>query len=141
MAHLEKLGPEGWTEYQVLPLRQLIVEKVSPSELVPMARTILTELKEYSEDMAYQYDTDLYYDWKSRIDAAVSNYERGADNAEDSLRAVISVANEHVADYEMKWAEGSVMVRSLLTVVSVGAGAALFWGYFHSCILKNRLAF
>ena len=98
--------------------------KASPSELVPMARTILTELKEYSEDMAYQYDTDLYYDWKSRIDAAVSNYERGADNAENSLRAVISVANEHVADYEMKWAEGSVMVRSLLTAVSVGAGAA-----------------
>jgi hypothetical protein len=29
MAHLEKLGPEGWTEYQVLPLRQLIVESLA----------------------------------------------------------------------------------------------------------------
>jgi hypothetical protein len=74
--HLEKLGPEGWTEYQVLPLRQLIVQKTAPEALAPMAETILSVLKDYADDTSYQYDTDLYYEWKSKIDLAVANYER-----------------------------------------------------------------
>jgi hypothetical protein len=131
ISHLKKIGPEGWTEYQVLPLRQLIIEKAPPEELIPMARTILTDLKEYSEDTSYSYDTDLYYDWKSKIDLAIADYERNrslGSDAEKALRAVISGATEHVTDYEMKWVEGSNLVRSLLTVVSVGSIVLLYCG-------------
>jgi hypothetical protein len=131
VSHLVRIGPEGWTEYQVLPLRQIITEKADGAELVTMAHTIITELREYAEGTAYRYDTDLYYDWKSRLDSATSDYTRSANEdatAESELRAVISGATEHVADYEMKWAEGSVMVRSLLTIAAVGSISALYYG-------------
>ena len=131
VTHLKKLGPEGWTEYEVLPLRQLLVEKSPSAYLVQMAHTILLELKEYAEDAKYEYDTELYRKWETTIDLAITDYERDAPptpDAELHLRAVIRTAYEHLIDYEMKWAEGSAMVRGLLTVVAVGGVAALYSG-------------
>jgi hypothetical protein len=45
-----------------------------------------------------------------------------------ALRAVITMVNEHLVDYEMKWAEGSAMIRSLLIVVAVGSICLLYCG-------------
>jgi len=93
-----------------------------------MAQTILSVLKDYAEDTSYQYDTDLYHDWKSKIELAIADYERNGEGATESLRSIIITANEHVIDYEWNWAEGSVVMRSLLTVVAVGGGAELYLG-------------
>jgi hypothetical protein len=68
VSYFERLGPEGWTEYEVLPLRQLIIQKATAADLVPMAQTILDVLKDYLQDTSYRYDEELYNSWKNKID-------------------------------------------------------------------------
>jgi hypothetical protein len=130
VSYYEKLGPEGWTVYQVLPLRQLVIQKADAADIIPMARTILDVLKDYSADTAYDYDEDLYKDWKTRIDDAITAYQAdgAGDKEEHELRSVISEATDHVTYYDMIVAEGSVMIRSLLTVVAVGSIVMLYYG-------------
>ncbi len=128
--HLKSIGHNNWTDYMVLPLRQLIVEKADPSRLVPMARTILSDLQEYADDPKFLYDEQLYKVWKTQIDEAIKKYAEDTQSAEAerTLRAIISTTYEHLTDYEMKWAQGSVMVSSLFRTVAVGTVVMIFCG-------------
>ena len=84
---LLKVGPEGWTEYQVLPLRQLLVNKADDYRFPAMVQTYLSTLEDYAEDAAYKYDKDLYYEWKQRIEAAI-RYFVEADGDQEQTRTV-----------------------------------------------------
>ena len=128
--HLKLIGHNNWTDYMILPLRQLIVEKAAPSRLVPMARTILSELQEYADDPKYRYDQELYKVWETQINEAIKKYveDTKSAEAEQSLRALITATHEHLVDYGMKWAQGTVMVSSLRTTVAVGTVVTIFCG-------------
>lgn len=138
---LRGVGSDGWIDYEILPLRQLIVENANPSRLVPMAKTILSELEEYADDPKYRYDQELYERWKKQIQAAIEGYERDLENINgvQSLRSVICAAYEHLVDYEMKWAQGSVMVASLFISVAVGTIVTAFCGLLPFIYFQREL--
>jgi hypothetical protein len=95
-----------------------------------MARTILSDLSEYADDPKYRYDHDLYVRWESQVNKAIDEYEKNPSvtETEQSLRSIINAAYEHLIDYEMKWAQGSVMVSSLFITVAVGTVVTVFCG-------------
>ena len=125
----EKLGPEGWTEFQVLTLDQLVIDFLALEDLKAHARSSLVELKEYADGAAFSYDVRLYYDWEEKIKSNIESLDRLNENGENSkekkddeaeaLRANLRSLREHVADYEAKWAEGSTIVSAIRICGSV----------------------
>ncbi len=116
------VGPEGWTEFQVLTLDRMLIDFLSLEDLKARARTSLNELKEYAYGEAFSYDVRLYYDWedtiKSNIDSldALDKDDESAktkDDKAEALRANLRSLREHVADYQAKWAEGSTIVSGI----------------------------
>ena len=55
---LRKLGQDGWTEYQVLSLNQMLVDFLKLDDLKSRTQMNLYNLKEYSEDSAYLLDKE-----------------------------------------------------------------------------------
>ena len=125
----EKLGPEGWTEFQVLTLNQLLIDFLPLEDLKARARTSLDELKEYAEGDAFSYDVRLYYDWEEKIKSDIEGLDRLDENGKiskgekddraEALRANLRSLREHVADYQVNWAEGSTIVSAIRICGSV----------------------
>ena len=119
----EKLGPEGWTEFQVLTLDQLLIDFLPLEDLKARARTSLDELKEYAEGDAFSYDVRLYYDWEEKIKSDIESLDRLDENGKiskgekddraEALRANLRSLREHVADYQANWAEGTTIVSAI----------------------------
>lgn len=123
VSRLEDLGPEGWTEYQILTLNRLLLDFLPLEDLKARARSSLDELKEYAEGDAFSYNVSLYYSWEDKILSNIDELERAQEKKEDkkekdddkaeTLRANLKAIREHVADYEYNWAEGSTIVSSI----------------------------
>jgi len=111
------LGPAAWTEYQVLTLKQILVDVLPTSDLLARARSVLEELREYAEGPAFSYNSDLFYRWQTEIHTNMAELKEGnaeeKERAESNLRANIKSVYEHVADYKSNWSEGSTIVSSI----------------------------
>ena len=127
VSRLESLGPEGWTEFQILTLNRLLIDFLPIEDLKARALSSLDELKEYADGDAFSYDVSLYYSWEEKITSNIDELERDDEKKEDeknnkveALRANLRSIREHVADYEYNWAEGSTIVSSIRICGSVG---------------------
>lgn len=132
---LKQLGPKGWTEYQVLPLNQLLVEFLKVDDLKARAQSELAVLQDYAEDTAYRYDYDLYSRWKYRIENASEKIDETEaqpdlkrDKACEQLRAELKDLLEHITDYRANWAEGSAVVRGLMICGAVAVPIFIVMG-------------
>ena len=132
---LKNLGPEGWTEYQVLCLDQMLVDFFKVDDLQAQAQIVLAELGDYAEDSAYRYDKESFQTWKSKIDEAISKINKNEkatpserDDAAEELRANQRALLEHLASYEKNWAEGSTLVRGLMIWVAAAIPILLVMG-------------
>ena len=121
---LKGLGYEGWTEYQVLSLSQMLIDFLKIDELIARAHSTLNDLEEYAEDTTNRYDIRLYYRWRARVEESIEKIEESdrsenekepekRDQAAEPLRAQLKTLLEHVANYQSNWAEGSEYVRSV----------------------------
>ena len=116
---LRDLGPGAWTDYQILPLNQLLIDFLPIEDLKARARSSLLDLEDYAIGEAFSYDAKLYNEWAKRIDEdikAIDNWKenRGTqDSVADNLRADLRSLFEHVADYESNWARGKTIVNSI----------------------------
>jgi hypothetical protein len=154
---LERKGPHAWTEYQVVPLFQMLVDFLPPEDVIARTRTLLAELEDYASDSAFRYESRNFERLKDAVDSAtlkIDNAEQevrrknkqesdemtAADRATlfDSaqvLRAELSDMYDHLAGYQLEWAHGSALIRGLLVcgavavVVFLGLGT-MPWYYF-----------
>lgn len=124
---LNEIGPDGWTEYQVLSINQLLVDFLKEGELKARAMSSLEDLQEYSEDSAHRYEEEHYDQWDTRIRQAIeiiSGDDKDTiidkDGRAEELRGELRTLLEHVADYDQYWACGSELIRNLMTC---GVGA------------------
>ena len=114
----EDVGPEGWTEFQILTLDQLLIDFLPLEDLKARARSSLDDLKEYAHGDTFSYDARLYYRWEEEIKSNIDNLEK-KDEAEDegekaeALRANLRSLLYHVADYQANWAKGSTIVSGI----------------------------
>ena len=117
---LQEIGTENWTEYAVLSLYQMLVDFLKPLDLIATTNSVMDELEEYAADSKYRYDREYYAKWKERVDTAVKEIDGATDNESDDksekLRAVLKTLYEHLADFKLKWTEGSALIRDLLFV-------------------------
>ena len=127
VSRLENLGPDGWTEFQILTLNRLLIDFLPIEDLKARARSSLDELKEYAEGDAFSYDVSLYYSWEEKITSNINELERDNEEKEEekknkveALRANLRSLREHVADYEYNWAEGSTIVSGIRICGSAG---------------------
>ena len=129
---LEALGPERWTEYELLSLYQMLVDFLKPSDLRSTTDSVMDVVEEYAGDSRFRYDRDYYAKWKKRVDDAVDAIGDAqgvdADNKCERLRAVLKTLYDHVADFNLKWAEGSALIRDLLFVNAAAIPAFLLLG-------------
>ena len=115
----DKVGPDGWTEFQVLTLDRLRIDFLAIEDLKALALSSLSDLKEYAEGDAFSYDVSLYYDWDEKIKSAISaideleKSEFTKDQKAETLRANLRSLLYHVADYESNWARGSTIVSGI----------------------------
>jgi hypothetical protein len=132
---LKELGSNGWTEYQVLPLNQMLIDFLNVHELQARTQSSLADLEDFASDSSYRYDQREYDRWEGRIKDATKEIEQAKDAGEKEkkdageiekdadmaacrLRAELQSLLEYVADYQENWASGSVMIRAL-TVLGV----------------------
>ena len=129
---LEALGPQGWTEYQLVSLYQMLVDFLNPSDLRSTTDSVMDVLEEYAGDSRFRYDRDYYAKWKKRVDDALEAIGDAqgveADDKCERLRAVLKTLYDHVADFHAKWAEGSALTRDLLLVNAVAIPVFLLLG-------------
>ena len=116
---LNEVGPQGWTEFQILTLDRLRIDFLGIEDLKALALSSLADLKEYAEGDAFSYDVSLYYDWEEKINSAIStidevyNTETMKDQKAEVLRANLRSLLYHVADYEYNWARGTTIVSGI----------------------------
>ena len=115
---LEDLGPEGWTEFQVLTLDRLLIDFLLIEDLKALAQSSLEDLEVYAHGDAFSYDARLYYRWEEKITSAIDDLEKndGEDgvNRVEVLRANLRSLLYHVADYHANWAKGSTIVTGII---------------------------
>ena len=114
------VGPEGWTEFQVLTLDRLKIDFLAIEDLKALAKSSLADLKEYAEGDAFSYNVSLYYSWEEQINSAIDELEKSEEKSEvekddqaEGLRASLRSLLYHVADYEANWAKGSTIVSGI----------------------------
>lgn len=131
---LKSIEPHGWTEYQLLFLKRLLVDFKKPDDLITYARSSLDELSEYAYDDAYRYDVERFGKWDARVEDAIFKLQTKLeseeckkeiiDEAAERLRAVQRTLLEHITEYEAYWAEGTSLIKNLIFVC---IGAALIF--------------
>ncbi|MDE0106104.1 MAG: hypothetical protein OXN89_27305 [Bryobacterales bacterium] len=89
---LNSLGPDTWTEYQILTLKQLLIDVLPTPELIARSDSVLEELREFAEGPAFSYDTEVYHRWKTKIDGKVLEIEK---ILKDRRRRLSSEAESH----------------------------------------------
>ncbi len=122
----EGVGPEGWTEFQVLTLDRMLIDFLPLEDLKARARSSLDELREYAYGEAFSYNDNFYRDWEDKINTNINVLEeldkelgeddertQKIDDKADALRANLRAVREHVAEYRAKWAEGSSIVSGI----------------------------
>lgn len=115
-----EVGPEGWTEFQVLTLDRMLIDFLPLEDLKALARSSLEDLKEYAYGEAFSYDASLYYRWEEKITSAIDDLEKSEgkdesnkDEQSKELRANLRSLLYHVADYHANWAKGSTIVSGI----------------------------
>ena len=123
---LQRIGPENWTEYEVLSLYQMLVDFLKPLDLIATTDSVMDELNEYAVDTKYRYDQEYYANWKERVDEATNEIKKigdvtgiEVDDKSERLRAVLKTLYEHRCDFNLKWTKGSALIRDLLFVNAV----------------------
>ena len=118
----QDVGPEGWTEFQVLPLDRLRIDFLAIEDLKALATSSLEDLKEYADGEAFSYSVSLYYSWEEKIRTSISTIddldeeetsEADRDEKAEALRANLRSLLYHVADYDFSWARGSTIVSGI----------------------------
>ena len=141
----DDVGPEGWTEFQVLTLDQLLIDFLPLEDLKARARSSLDELKEYADGDAFSYDVRLYYSWEEKIKSNIDDLERdekkkdvAKDEQAEALRANLRSLREHVANYQLNWAGGSIIVSGIRICGSVAVVVFIFMGILPLlCSIQN----
>ena len=127
---IEDVGPEGWTEFQVLTLDCMLIDFLPLEDLKTRARSSLDELREYAYGEAFSYNDNFYREWEDKINNNINELEeldkkldddenendekaKKIDGKAESLRANLRAVREHVAEYRAKWAEGSSIVSGI----------------------------
>lgn len=131
--NLEALGPEGWTEFQILSLDQMLVEFLKLDDLKAISDSSLGDLEDYAGDSTHPYDIKLFSRWEGRINTARDKIDKASDilkkdAAAESLRAELRSLLEHVAYYEKSWAHGSTVVRNLMICGIIAVPIVLLMG-------------
>lgn len=130
---LEELKADGWTDFQILTLSQMLVDFLKVDDLKERAQSSLDDLEEYAIDSAVSYDLRKYDRWKERIQNAIAKIDEAAppqqgcplvqtrlqDLAAEPLRAILRTLLEHVANYRAYWAEGSAILKSMIISCAV----------------------
>ena len=137
----EDVGPEGWTEFQVLTLDRMLIDFLPIEDLKARARSSLNELKLYAYGEAFSYDDDFYREWADKINSNISNLDEldqsnesavekvvEKDDKAEALRANLRAIREHIADYQANWAEGSTIVSGIRICGSVAVIVFTFMG-------------
>lgn len=118
------------TEYDVLALDQMLVDFLQAEDLVASARSRLESLKDFAEDTARDYYWATYYARENLIAKSIQRIEDAKkeeksnkdfksreklidDNCAE-LRSNLVDLLEHIASYDMAWAEGSAIVRGII---------------------------
>ena len=118
----QDVGPEGWTEFQVLTLDRLRIDFLAIEDLKALATSSLADLKEYADGEAFSYSVSLYYSWDEKIRTSISTIddldeeeisEAERDDKAEALRANLRSLLYHVADYDFSWARGSTIVSGI----------------------------
>ena len=134
LKRLTNIGPEAWTNYQVLTLDRLLIEFLPIEDLKARAKSSLTDLAEYAEGGAFSYDARLYSDWDNTINKDIQDIDDCDDGKDkqdciaNKLRADLRSLLEHVANYESNWAQGKTIVHGIRICGSVAVLAFLFMG-------------
>ena len=116
---LQKVGPDAWVDYQILPLDRLLIDCLPVEDLKARALSSMVDLEEYATGEAFSYDTRLYNEWERRIDEDIKEIDSHKDNEKeqdriaDKLRADLRSLYEHIASYELNWARGKTTVNSI----------------------------
>lgn len=134
----DDVGPEGWTEFQVLTLDRMLIDFLPLEDLKARARSSLDDLKEYAYGEAFNYEENSYRDWEKRINSNIDSLDtpdkddgsaekkddkgKQKDDKAEALRANLRAVREHVADYQANWGEGSTIVSGIRIC---GAAAAV----------------
>ena len=130
---LHRIGPEAWTNYQVLTLDRQLIDFLPIEDLKARAQSSLVDLEDYAEGDAFSYNARLYTHWKATIDEDIKEIEGCTDEQErdrvaDKLRADLRSLLEHVANYESTWAEGKTIVHAIRICGSAAVVAFVLMG-------------
>ena len=82
---LEDIGSECWTEYQILPLSQMLVEFLAIDDLKEQARSSLSDIEEYAIDISYPLDIRRYDRWKSESTTRWVRLRKRVTNPRESI--------------------------------------------------------
>lgn len=145
-SRLENIGNQGWTDFQFLPLQQMLLDFYNVDELISTARLYLERLKDYPLDNAYPYYWDSYYSREGRIEEAIKAIEDKKEqlrkskkmepyelniilyDSAASLRAETQTLLENIADFDLDWSDGSAIIRGIRFIGVVGIPILLFSG-------------
>ena len=130
---LHHIGPEAWTNYQILTLDRQLIDFLPIDDLKARARSSLVDLEDYAEGDAFSYNARLYTHWQGTIDEDIKEIDGCADEEDrdrvaDKLRADLRSLLEHVANYESTWAEGKTIVHAIRICGSAAVVAFLLMG-------------
>ncbi len=135
MKRLKNLGPESWTEFQTLPLSQMLVDFMKVDELIAQSRSNLSVFEEYMEDNPFRSDVEIYVRTLDRIEAAIERIgepeeltPQKRDSKSEQLRAELKTLLADIADYQANWAEGTTAIRNLMTCGTVAVPVLLVMG-------------
>ena len=124
VGQLDDNGLNHWTEYQVLNLKQSLVDFWDIDTLISSAQSILEDLYDYASDSKHPYDMGQYYTWKNKIEHEVEKIEqeikssKGGDSEKidskgERLRAHVKTLYDHIANFQMVWAKGTILLKYL----------------------------
>ena len=147
---LGKLGDKNWEEYQILPLKVMLVDFLKPDDLKARAKSSLEKLREYRESMADQFGEDHFEEWSNSINNGcrkINEIKKGDDEhdkefirrkneASESLRGKLRMLLRHVTDFDKNWAEGTAIINSLMLFVVIALPHLFAIGilpFFYKC--------
>lgn len=145
VVRLREIGISAWTEYQVLQVDQLLVDFMKIEDLIIGAESCLADLEDYAVDALYKYETRHFDRLKDAIEESIrllrdsqgsSKIDR--DDQSETLRAQLKDLLEHIAGYRKYWAEGSAVIKGLITCGAVAVLVFLAMGLLPVLYLPNE---
>ena len=147
---LERLGDKNWEEYQILPLKVMLVDFLKPDDLKARAKSGLEKLREYRDSMADQFGADHFKEWSKSINDGCKKIDdikkgdeeqdkefiRRKNEASEPLRGKLRMLLRHVTDFDKNWAEGTAIINSLMVFVVIALPHLFALGilpFFYKC--------